>query len=44
MPTQSLLENEDELLSIDVYKILRSSQFKSGDSDFVIFVEFAKTN
>lgn len=44
MPTQSLLENEDELMTIDVYKILNSPQFRSGDSDFVIFVDFNKGN
>ncbi|MBO9667720.1 MAG: hypothetical protein J7501_13015 [Bdellovibrio sp.] len=44
MPTQSNLENEDELTSIDVYKILRSPQFRAGDSEFVIFIEFGKGN
>ncbi|HEX7672850.1 MAG TPA: hypothetical protein VF412_01695 [Bdellovibrio sp.] len=44
MPTQSFLENDDELTSIDIYKILRSPQFRSGDSDFVIFIEFSKSN
>lgn len=42
MPPQSNLENDDELTAIDVYKILRSPMFRSGDSDFVIFIEFAK--
>lgn len=44
MPTQSNLENEDELTAIDVYKILRSPQFRAGESEFVIFIEFAKGN
>lgn len=44
MPPQSLLENDDELTSIDIYKILHSPQFRSGDSDFVIFVQFEKSN
>ncbi|MFM6930480.1 MAG: hypothetical protein ACKOX6_18600 [Bdellovibrio sp.] len=42
MPPQSNLENDDELTAIDIYKILRSPMFRSGDSDFVIFIEFAK--
>ncbi|WP_415063290.1 hypothetical protein [Bdellovibrio sp.] len=44
MPAQSNLENEDELVSYDIYKILRSPQFRAGDSDFVIFIEFEKGN
>ncbi|MGZ3769025.1 MAG: hypothetical protein ACXVCP_07015 [Bdellovibrio sp.] len=44
MPLQSNLQNDDELTAIDVYKILRSTQFRSGDSDFVIFVKFEKAN
>ncbi|QDK38969.1 hypothetical protein DOE51_15935 [Bdellovibrio sp. NC01] len=44
MPTQSNLENEDELTSIDVYKILHSPRFRAGDSEFVIFIEFVKGN
>ncbi|WP_413295190.1 hypothetical protein ACLSU7_08935 [Bdellovibrio sp. HCB185ZH] len=40
MPTQSNLENDDELAGIDVYRILRSPQFRAGDSEFVIFVEY----
>ncbi len=40
MPPQSNLENDDELASIDVYKILRSPQFRAGESEFVIFVEY----
>ncbi|WP_413559977.1 hypothetical protein [Bdellovibrio sp. HCB209] len=40
MPTQSNLENDDELTSIDVYKVLRSPQFRAGESEFVIFVEY----
>lgn len=40
MPTQSNLENDDELTAIDVYKILRSPQFRAGESEFVIFVEY----
>ncbi len=41
MPLQSFMENEDELTSIDVFKILHSAQFKSGESEFVIFIEFS---
>lgn len=44
MPTQSNLENEQELTAIDVYKILRSPRFRDGNSEFVIFVEFTKGN
>lgn len=40
MPTQSNLENDDELTAIDVYRILRSPQFRAGESEFVIFVEY----
>ncbi|WP_413586424.1 hypothetical protein [Bdellovibrio sp. HCB274] len=40
MPAQSNLENDDELTALDVYKILRSSQFRAGESEFVIFVEY----
>jgi hypothetical protein len=40
MPAQSNLENDDELAAIDVYKILRSPQFRAGESEFVIFVEY----
>ncbi|MEK2689994.1 hypothetical protein [Bdellovibrio sp. GT3] len=40
MPTQSNLENDDELTALDVYKILRSPQFRAGESEFVIFVEY----
>lgn len=42
MPPQSNIENDDELTAIDIYKILRSPMFRSGDSEFVIFIEFAK--
>ncbi|MGE5086581.1 MAG: hypothetical protein ACM3MG_09795 [Bacillota bacterium] len=42
MPPQSNLENDDELTAIDIYKILRSAMFRSGDSEFVIFIEFIK--
>ncbi|UYL09977.1 hypothetical protein B9G69_005230 [Bdellovibrio sp. SKB1291214] len=40
MPAQSNLENDDDLTAIDVYKILRSPQFRAGESEFVIFVEY----
>ncbi|MGZ3773700.1 MAG: hypothetical protein ACXVCN_08300 [Bdellovibrio sp.] len=42
MPLQSNLENDDELTAIDVYKILHSAQFRTGESEFVIFVKFEK--
>ncbi|WII72808.1 hypothetical protein QJS83_02860 [Bdellovibrio sp. 22V] len=44
MPPQSNLENDDELTSVDIYKILRSPQFRAGESEFVIFIEFEKGN
>lgn len=44
MPLQSNMENDDELTAIDVYKILRSTQFKAGESEFVIFIKFEKGN
>ncbi|GEM_PF-1391545 len=42
MPTHSNLENEDALTAIDIYQILKSAKFRSGESDFVIFIEFEK--
>lgn len=42
MPTHSNLENDDALTSIDIYQILKSTKFRSGESDFVIFIEFEK--
>lgn len=44
LPAQSNLENDDELTAIDVFKVLRSPQFRAGDSELVIFVEFKKEN
>ena len=44
MPRRSHLENENELIAIDIYKILRSPRFKAGESEFVVFVEFKKDN
>lgn len=44
MPRRSNLPNEDELVEVDLYKILRSPQFRSGESEFVIFVEFDRNN
>ena len=44
LPPQSNLENDDELTAIDVFKVLRSPQFRAGDSELVIFVEFKKDN
>lgn len=44
LPTQSNLENDDELTSIDVFKILHSPHFRAGESDLVIFVEFSRSN
>lgn len=35
---------EDQLMNFDIYKILRSPQFRSGESEFVIFVDFEKGN
>jgi hypothetical protein len=42
MPPQANLPNDDDLSSIDVFKILRSTSFQRGASEFVIFVEFAR--
>ncbi len=42
MPHRSNLENDDELVNIDVYKILKSEEFQRFDSDFVIFVELSR--
>lgn len=44
MPRRSNIPNEDELVSVDLFKILRSPQFRSHESEFVIFVEFEKNN
>lgn len=43
-PVSNMGPEEDQLMSFDIYKILRSPQFRSGESDFVIFVEFEKGN
>ena len=42
MPPQANIPNDDELTAIDVFKILRSTSFQRGESEFVIFVEFAR--
>lgn len=42
MPPRANVPNEEELTSIDVFKILRSAPFQRGESEFVIFVEFAR--
>lgn len=44
LPPQSNLENDDELTAIDVFKVLRSPQFRAGESELVIFIEFTKDN
>ena len=45
MPSASHLgPEEDQLMNFDIYKILRSPQFRSGESEFVIFVDFEKGN
>ncbi|MEN0058620.1 MAG: hypothetical protein AAGB31_07280 [Bdellovibrio sp.] len=44
MPRQSHLENDSELTAIDIYKILNSPAFRSGESEFVIFIGFDKGN
>ena len=44
LPRKTPLENDNEFTSIDVYKILRSPAFQKGDSEFVIFIEFDKSN
>lgn len=43
MPRRSNLPNEEELVEVDVFKILRSPQFRSLESEFVIFVEFERS-
>lgn len=42
MPRKSNLDNEDELTSIDIYKILRSPAFQKGESEFIMFIEMSK--
>lgn len=44
MPPRANIPNEEELTSIDVFKILRSAPFQRGESEFVIFVEFVRDN
>lgn len=44
MPRRSYLDNDQELSNIEVYKILASPQFRSGESNFVIFIDFDKGN
>jgi len=44
LPRKTNLENEDELTSIDIYKILRSPAFQKGDSEFIMFIEFSKAD
>lgn len=39
MPYKTNLDNDDELTSIDIFKILKSEEFQRKGSDFVIFVE-----
>ena len=40
MPRRSYLDNDQELTNIDIYKILTSPQFRAGESNFVIFIDF----
>lgn len=42
MPRASNLESDEALLSLDLFKILKSSQFKSKTSEFVIFIDFER--
>lgn len=45
LPRRTNLDNrEDELIRQDVFKILRSPQFQSEESEFVIFIEFNRDN
>lgn len=44
VPRKTPLDNDNEFTSIDVYRILRSPAFQKGDSEFVIFIEFDKSN
>jgi hypothetical protein len=39
MPYKTNLDNDDDLTSIDIFKILKSDDFQRKSSDFVIFVE-----
>ncbi len=43
LPPRLFLNNEQELTNIDIYKILNSPRFKAGQSELVIFVQFART-
>lgn len=43
-PASNMGPGEDQLMNFEIYKILRSPQFRSGESDFVIFVDFEKGN
>lgn len=40
MPRRAYVENEQELENIDIFKILSSPQFKAGESNFIIFIDF----
>lgn len=42
MPRTANLESDEALLSLDLFKILKSSQFKSKTSEFVIFIDFER--
>lgn len=45
MPRRSHLDNDQDLINAtDIYKILASPQFKSGESNFMIFIDFEKGN
>lgn len=44
MPRQTNLTNPAELLNINIFKILNSPAFRTDDSEFVIFVEFDRSN
>lgn len=44
MPRRSYLDNDQDLSNIEIYKILASPQFRSGESNFVIFIDFENGN
>lgn len=44
MPRRAYVENEQELENNDIFKILSSPQFKAGESNFIIFIDFQSGN
>lgn len=44
MPRRAYVEDEQELENNDIFKILSSPQFKAGESNFIIFIDFQSGN